>query len=103
MNMTRAEFLKLAVGASVGAAIGAPLKAFAAGLTGNISYLTYESLPTTKKVTGDLIAALEAANPGLKINPLFTSPEAVRKQVSSMLQSGTSPDIVNLDIEDATL
>ena len=103
MKMTRAEFLKLTLGAGVGAAIGGPLKAFAAGLTGNISYLTYESLPTTKKVTGDLIAALEAANPGLKINPLFTSPEAVRKQVASMLQSGSAPDIVNLDIEDATL
>ncbi|WP_424627828.1 ABC transporter substrate-binding protein [Bradyrhizobium sp. SYSU BS000235] len=103
MEMTRAEFLKLALGMGAGAAIGAPLKAFAAGLTGTISYLTYESLPTTKKVTGDLIAALEAANPGLKINPLFTSPEAVRKQVASMLQSGTAPDIVNLDIEDATL
>ena len=103
MNMTRADFLKLAVGAGIGAAIGAPFKAFATGLNGNISYLTYESLPTTKKVTSDLIAALEAANPGLKINPLFTSPEAVRKQVSSMLQSGTAPDIVNLDIEDATL
>jgi len=103
MKMTRAEFLKLALGAGAGAALGSPLKAFAAGLTGNISYLTYESLPTTKKVTGDLIAALEAANPGLKINPLFTSPEAVRKQVASMLQSGTAPDIVNLDIEDATL
>lgn len=103
MSMTRAEFLKLALGAGAGAALGAPLKAFAAGLTGTISYLTYKSLPTTKKVTGDLIAALEAANPGLKINPLFTSPEAVRKQVASMLQSGTAPDIVNLDIEDATL
>lgn len=103
MNVTRAEFLKLALGAGAGVALGMPLKAFAAGLTGTISYLTYESLPTTKKVTGDLIAALEAANPGLKINPLFTSPEAVRKQVASMLQSGTAPDIVNLDIEDATL
>lgn len=103
MKMTRAEFLKLALGAGAGAAVGSPLKVFAAGLTGNISYLTYESLPSTKKVTGDLIAALEAANPGLKINPLFTSPEAVRKQVASMLQSGTAPDIVNLDIEDATL
>ena len=54
-------------------------------------------------MTGDLIAALEAANPGLKINPLFPSPEAVRKQVASMLQSSSAPDIVNLDIEDATL
>lgn len=101
MNITRAEFLKLALGA--GAALSLPRSSLAAGLTGTISYLTYESLPTTKKVTGDLIAELEAANPGLKINPLFTSPEAVRKQVASMLQSGTAPDIVNLDIEDATL
>lgn len=101
MTMTRAEFLKLALGA--GAAMSLPRSSLAAGLKGTISYLTYESLPTTKKVTGELIAELEAANPGLKINPLFTSPEAVRKQVASMLQSGTAPDIVNLDIEDATL
>ncbi len=101
MTITRAEFLKLALGA--GAAMALPRASLAAGLTGTISYLTYESLPTTKEVTGRLIASLEAANPGLKINPLFTSPEAVRKQVASMLQSGTAPDIVNLDIEDATL
>jgi multiple sugar transport system substrate-binding protein len=87
-----------------GGALAGPLRALAAtGLKGNISYLTYESLPTTKKVTGELINILESANPGLKINPLFTSPEAVRKQVSSMLQGGTAPDIVNLDIEDAIL
>lgn len=103
MDVTRKDFLKLALGAGAGAVLGRPPKAFAAGLTGTISYLTYESLPTTKKVTGDLIAALVGANPGLKINPLFTSPEAVRKQVASMLQSGTAPDIVNLDIEDAML
>lgn len=103
--MTRAQFLRMMFAAGGGAAL-APLKALAqatTGLKGQISYLTYESLPTTKKVTGALIEALEKANPGLKINPLFTSPEAVRKQVASMLQSGTPPDIVNLDIEDAIL
>lgn len=104
MNITRAQFLKAAALGS-GLAMAHPLRALAQGakLKGTVNYLTYESLPTTKKVIGDLIAELEAANPELKITPLFTSPEAVRKQVSSMLQSGTSPDIVNLDLEDATL
>lgn len=106
MTMTRAQFLRTMLAAGGGAALAGPLRALAqttTGLKGQISYLTYESLPTTKKVTGALIEALEKANPGLKINPLFTSPEAVRKQVASMLQSGTPPDIVNLDIEDAIL
>lgn len=104
--MTRAEFLRMMLASGGAAMLAGPLKALAqatTGLKGTISYLTYESLPTTKKVTGALIEALEKANPGLKINPLFTSPEAVRKQVSSMLQSGTPPDLVNLDIEDAIL
>ncbi|MHA7601775.1 ABC transporter substrate-binding protein [Alicycliphilus sp. T452] len=103
MNITRAHFLKAVLGA--GCAMSSPWGALAAPakLKGTVNYLTYESLPTTKKVIGDLISALEAVNPDLKIKPLFTSPEAVRKQVSSMLQSGVSPDIVNLDIEDATL
>lgn len=105
MDITRAQFLKTALGASAGLALAHPLRALAQApkLKGTITYLTYESLPTTKKVIGDLFVELEAANPELKIKPLFTSPEAVRKQVSSMLQSGTSPDIVNLDLEDATL
>ncbi|KAB7619614.1 ABC transporter substrate-binding protein [Verminephrobacter eiseniae] len=103
MNITRARFLKSTIGASL--ALSHPLRALAAPtqLKGTVTYLTYESLPTTKKVIGDLFAEIEAANPGLKIKPLFTSPEAVRKQVSSMLQSRTAPDIVNLDIEDALL
>jgi multiple sugar transport system substrate-binding protein len=104
MNMTRAQFLKLMLAAGGSAALSRPLRALAQkGLKGEISYLTYESLPTTKKVTGELVKVLESANPGLKINTLYTSPEAVRKQVSSMLQGGTAPDIVNLDIEDAIL
>lgn len=103
MNLTRAQFLQTALGA--GLALSQPLKALATPtkLKGTVTYLTYESLPTTKKVIGDLFTELEAANPDLKMKPLFTSPEAVRKQVSSMLQSGTSPDIVNLDLEDAML
>lgn len=106
MSMTRAEFLKAALMGGTGLALSNPLRALAAPptkLKGTLAYLTYESLPTTKKVIGDLLAELEAANPELQIKPLFTSPEAVRKQVSSMLQSGTAPDIVNLDIEDAVL
>src|SRR6218665_1298427 len=103
MNITRARFLKSTIGASL--ALSQPLRALAAPtqLKGTVNYLTYESLPTTKKVIGDLFAEIEAANPGLKIKPLFPSPEAVRKQVASMLQSRTAPDIVNLDIEDALL
>ncbi|ADH91585.1 extracellular solute-binding protein family 1 [Ancylobacter novellus DSM 506] len=103
MNLSRKEFLRLAIASGASAAFGLPRASLAAGLTGTVSYLTYEALPTTKKVTGELVAALEAANPGLKINVLFTSPEAVRKQVSSMLQSGSAPDLVNLDLEDAVL
>jgi multiple sugar transport system substrate-binding protein len=104
MNMTREQFLRT-IAAGTGLAVAHPLRALAQApkLKGTINYLTYESLPGTRKVIGDLFADLEAANPELKIKPLFTSPEAVRKQVSSMLQSGTSPDIVNLDLEDATL
>lgn len=104
MGMTRKQFLKMMLTTGGVAALGQPLRALARkGLTGEISYLTYESLPTTKKVTEGLVKMLESENPGLKINVLFTSPEAVRKQVSSMLQGGTYPDIVNLDIEDAML
>ncbi|MGD9942082.1 MAG: ABC transporter substrate-binding protein [Burkholderiaceae bacterium] len=105
MTLTRSEFLRTGLLAGAGLALSHPLRALAVPtkLKGTVNYLTYESLPTTKKVIGDLFAELEAANPDLKIKPLFTSPEAVRKQVSSMLQSGTAPDIVNLDIEDAVL
>ncbi len=105
MTMTRAQFLKAAFWGGAGLALSRPLSALAAQgkLKGTINYLTYESLPTTKKIIGAFFNELEAANPGLKIKPLFTSPEAVRKQVSSMLQSGSAPDIVNLDIEDAVL
>lgn len=106
MNMTRAQFLKASVLGGASLLVGNPLRALAQAqgqLKGTINYLTYESLPTTKTVLGKLFAELEAANPELKIKPLFTSPESVRKQVSSMLQSGTAPDIVNLDIEDAVL
>lgn len=103
MQMTRQAFLKSMVWGATGLAGGSAWGATPTGLKGTINYLTYESLPATKKVINDLIAELEAVNPELKIKPLFTSPEAVRKQVSSMLQSGSAPDIVNLDIEDATL
>lgn len=106
MKMTRAQFLRASMLGGMGLLIGNPLRALAQAqgqLKGTINYLTYESLPTTKTVLGALFAELEAANPDLQIKPLFTSPEAVRKQVSSMLQSGAAPDIVNLDIEDAVL
>ncbi|MDB5741846.1 MAG: extracellular solute-binding protein family 1 [Polaromonas sp.] len=104
MSITRANFLKGAIFGGTAMALGHHFPALAQGkFKGTINYLTYESLPSTKKVIGTLIGELEAANPELKIKPLFTSPEAVRKQVSSMLQSGTSPDVVNLDIEDAVL
>jgi len=102
---TRSEFLRYCLAAGATAAVGAPSRAFAQSqkLTGTINYLTYESLPTTKKVLAEQFAAFEKANPGVTINPLLTSPEGVRKQVSSMLQSGMAPDVVNLDIEDAML
>jgi multiple sugar transport system substrate-binding protein len=105
MTITRSQFLRASLLAGAGMSLSSPIRALASSgkLTGDVTFLTYESLPSTKKVIGDLIASLEVTNPGLKINPLFTSPEAVRKQVSSMMQSGSPPDIVNLDIEDAVL
>lgn len=102
--MTRRAFLGTSLGlVTTAGLVAASRKGLAAGRDVTLSFLTYESLPSTKKVLLAQFAEFEKLHPGVRINPLFTSPEAVRKQVSSLLQSGASPGVVNLDLEDAML
>ena len=68
-----------------------------------LTVMTYESLPATQRVLQEHAAAFGAANPGVTVNPTFSSGEALRTQVASMLQSGIAPDVVMLDLEDTLL
>ncbi len=68
-----------------------------------LTVMTYESLPATQAVLRTQAAAFTAANPGITVNPTFSSGEALRTQVASMLQSGIAPDVVMLDLEDTLL
>jgi multiple sugar transport system substrate-binding protein len=99
--ITRRDVLKYGVATgAVGAGLAAP--AIAQAPT-TLTLMTYESLPATQAVLREQAAAFEAAHPGVKVNPSFSSGEALRTQVASMLQSGIAPDVVMLDLEDALL
>ncbi len=101
MKLTRRDVLGYGTAVTVATAIGAPY--VKAQTPVQLSVMTYESLPTTKEVLGKQLAEFERANPGVKVTPLFTSGEALRTQVASMLQSGLAPDVVMLDLEDTLL
>jgi multiple sugar transport system substrate-binding protein len=100
MTVTRRDLLGYGTAAAA-TTVFAPRVHAQAGA--QLSVMTYESLPTTKEVLGKQIAEFEAAHAGVKVTPLFTSGEALRTQVASMLQSGIAPDVVMLDLEDTLL
>lgn len=101
MKITRRDVLRYATAVTAASTVGAPY--VKAQSSAQLSVMTYESLPTTKEVLGKQITEFESANPGVKVTPLFTSGEALRTQVASMLQSGIAPDVVMLDLEDTLL
>jgi multiple sugar transport system substrate-binding protein len=68
-----------------------------------ITLLTFESLPATQAVLKAHGAQFESLHPGVKVNISFSSGEALRTQVASMLQAGTAPDAVILALDDALL
>lgn len=102
--MTRRAFLTSGVRvAGLAGLLALPRTGWTAPKEVTLNFLTYETLPSTKTILLAQFREFEKLHPGVRINPLFTSPEAVRKQVSSMLQAGASPGVVNLDLEDALL
>lgn len=100
MTLSRRDALRTASAAGL-SALAMPHVAKAQSAT--LSVMTYESLPSTQEVLRRQAAEFEQKNPGVKVSLLFSSGEALRTQVASMLQSGLAPDVVMLDLEDTLL
>jgi multiple sugar transport system substrate-binding protein len=84
-------------------AAGPRLRRAHADASVTITLLTFESLPATQAVLKAHGAQFEALHPGVKVNINFSSGEALRTQVASMLQAGSAPDAVILALDDALL
>jgi multiple sugar transport system substrate-binding protein len=101
MTISRRDVLKY--GSALGAlSTGLPSR-LAAQTPASLSVMTYESLPATQAVLKRQADEFSAVHPGVQVAPLFSSGEALRTQVASMLQSGIAPDVVMLDLEDTLL